>query len=523
MIKKLAAVLIAFVLILSLLPVDTTVQAAPLTDPQREYGYQRLNASEQKVYDLVKAGIIQANTEIRIPSNLALSADVTFEIVEMVVADHPEYFWFSGDYYYTTSSGRITKLNPIYEIYGGTVSKTTIEKAIVLFDNAVAEIMDDMYAQAGKDDYSKAVWLHDRVAQIVTYQETSNDQTAFGALFDGKCVCAGYARAYQYLLHMAGIPAWTVLGVSYNPATGAAENHAWNLLWIDGHCIYTDVTWDDQSYGTFHLYFGRNYADMSLDHFANEDYFADKLPVCNCDDLGYFEEYRPQNAMSGAIDAKTIAQLLVPQGDGQSWTAHLYNDGSVDLEGWLGKTENLLKIIEYRLGDGNYSVQMITLHSNASDSETHITFVNNNGPKGVTVEGTVTSYLDSSNVTVQLLQNGTVAYQANVASVYRFSNVVSGTYTLRVTKNNHCVYETTIYVVSKPVIKNVTICPIGDVTGDGKVNMKDWSRLYDHISEIITLSDYQESCADVNGDGKVNMKDWSRLYNHISEIESIWR
>lgn len=523
MVKRMAAGFIVVILLFSLIPHMNT-DAAVLTEADLQYGYQCLSTSEKKVYDLVKSCIIEVDANIAIPLSQALSKTQTVEVIEMVVADHPEFFWFSGDYYYSTSNGKITSISPIYEIYGGKVSKETVKKAIVLFDKAVADILEDMYAQAGSDDYSKAVWLHDRVAQIVTYQETDNDQTAFGALFDGKCVCAGYARAYQHLLQKAGIKAWTILGISYNPVTGSTENHAWNLLWIDGHCIYTDVTWDDQSYGVFHLYLGRNYEDFSLDHFANPDYFADKLPACHCDDLGYFEAYKPQNAMSGAISAKTISELLVPEGDGQSWTADLYVDGDLDLYGWLGDTNNLLKIIEYRLGEGNYSVQIVSLASNGTDREIHLTFVNNGGPSGVTVRGTVTSYLDSSDpVTVQLIQNGTVAYETIATSEYSISNVVRGTYTLRMTKKNHTPMEITVNITDKTVIRNLTLCPIGDVTGEGKVNLKDWSSLYGFISETVTMNDYQLSCADVNGDGKVNMKDWSRLYNHITEVESIWR
>ena len=71
-------------------------------------------------------------------------------------------------------------------------------------------------------------------------------------------------------------------------------------------------------------------------------------------------------------------------------------------------------------------------------------------------------------------------------------------------------------------MQEAKICPIGDVTGDGKVNMKDWSRLYDHISETNPLEDYNLLCADVTGDGKVNMKDWSRLYEHLSEVNPLW-
>ena len=63
---------------------------------------------------------------------------------------------------------------------------------------------------------------------------------------------------------------------------------------------------------------------------------------------------------------------------------------------------------------------------------------------------------------------------------------------------------------------------IGDINYDGKVNIKDWNRLYNHINETEKLNGDQLLCADVNGDGKVNIKDWNRMYDHITEVNPLW-
>ena len=62
----------------------------------------------------------------------------------------------------------------------------------------------------------------------------------------------------------------------------------------------------------------------------------------------------------------------------------------------------------------------------------------------------------------------------------------------------------------------------GDINGDGKVNIKDWNRLYNHINETEQLNEYELLCADINGDGKVNIKDWNRMYDHITEVNPLW-
>ena len=54
----------------------------------------------------------------------------------------------------------------------------------------------------------------------------------------------------------------------------------------------------------------------------------------------------------------------------------------------------------------------------------------------------------------------------------------------------------------------------GDINNDGKVNMKDVTRLHQYINgwDVTVV----ESAIDVNGDGKVNMKDLTRLHQYIN-------
>lgn len=54
----------------------------------------------------------------------------------------------------------------------------------------------------------------------------------------------------------------------------------------------------------------------------------------------------------------------------------------------------------------------------------------------------------------------------------------------------------------------------GDINGDGEVNNKDASRLFQYMTgwnvEVV------EAALDVNGDGKVNNKDATRLFQYLS-------
>ena len=153
----------------------------------------------------------------------------------------------------------------------------------------------------------------------------------------------------------------------------------------------------------------------------------------------------------------------------------------------------------------------------------YYTTVFENDDDGSYVSGTVESAATEGDVTVELLQGDSVVYTTTAADgAYVFTDVADGSYTLRVSKANHIARTYEITVASADVSQDAEICLIGDVNGDGKVNMKDWNVMYEHVSEKTPLTDYRYECGDVNSDGKVNMKDWNRLYDHVSETNPLW-
>ena len=139
------------------------------------------------------------------------------------------------------------------------------------------------------------------------------------------------------------------------------------------------------------------------------------------------------------------------------------------------------------------------------------------------VSGHITSFKDAyADVTVQLYKSGAnlPSYETVVkgnAVSYKFAKVVAGTYTLRVSKEDHVTREYTVTVGADDVLQNVKIHLLGDINGDGNVNATDKKKIFAHINDQSkALTGYEFLVGDINGDGNVNATDKKKVFAHIN-------
>lgn len=158
-------------------------------------------------------------------------------------------------------------------------------------------------------------------------------------------------------------------------------------------------------------------------------------------------------------------------------------------------------------------------------------------PVGFTLSGTATSYKttqtasDAVTLTLTGSDNNytdtavvTASYSGIKAdTAYSFANVPAGNYVLSVAKDNHVTREYTVSV-SANTTQDVKICPIGDVSNDGKISNVDYARANSHFSGVSTLTGYNLQCGDVvKADGVIANVDLARINSHICEVSSLWK
>lgn len=109
------------------------------------------------------------------------------------------------------------------------------------------------WTDAGMSEYDRERAVYAWLTTHVTYDHShySSAQGAprtsyepYGPLVEGTGVCLGYASAFQLLMDMAGVECITVTGAAF----GNRENHAWNMVRLDGTWYCVDATWDHNSF-----------------------------------------------------------------------------------------------------------------------------------------------------------------------------------------------------------------------------------------------------------------------------------
>lgn len=187
-------------------------------------------------------------------------------IFAAVYNDHPELFWMDTAYSCKyKKNGQCAEINLQFNS-----TADNLEQEKLNFETKAKAITDG--ARVLSSNYDKEKYVHNSLISRVDYDASASmNQSAYSALVNGRTVCAGYARAYQYMLQQLGIPCYYCTGY-------AGENHAWNIVALDDGYYNVDTTWDDTGAGTYD-YFNKTDADYARTHLRQE--LSVNLPPCN--------------------------------------------------------------------------------------------------------------------------------------------------------------------------------------------------------------------------------------------------
>lgn len=209
------------------------------------YAYSVLNAEERNVYDIVLEAVNAFAPEVKGLSSVTEAQ--CQKIVDYIQRDHPELFWFQhgATFYFDTKTRIVSRIELTYCLTKEEATKRQekIEVATKAFMTSITDMMSD---------YEATLHIYENIIKLVDYDtiglerqkkttvtpDVADDlRSIYGVFVNKKAVCAGYAKAMQYLLNQCGIECTYV----------TSDTHAWNLIKLEGDYYHLDVTWGDGS------------------------------------------------------------------------------------------------------------------------------------------------------------------------------------------------------------------------------------------------------------------------------------
>jgi len=234
-----------------------------------KYDHDSLPPSGNNIVDVVVAEELFDNFSIELidkVANAMFNFEPVVDIMSYNISTKDTVALFSAiSKYYPTEYSLITKGDFKYKIifspslgciteirfyYGDDANREAFEQRN---NELKSEINKIVGLVEGKDDFEKALFIHDYIVlnseydlELLEILESggllsgdlySEKYSEYSILINGTGVCGSYALAYRALMNAAGVDCLYL--------SSFQMGHAWNLVKIDGEWYHVDCCWDD--------------------------------------------------------------------------------------------------------------------------------------------------------------------------------------------------------------------------------------------------------------------------------------
>lgn len=189
-----------------------------------------LNEIYRELYDRIK------NYEDSAQLYASVSEDQFWTAYYAVLADHPEFFWVG-------SSAQISENSLTGQVVSYQLSTTVDPESRDYLRAQLEAAADQCIGQipSTASDYERIRMVYEYIINTTDYNSASPDnQNIQSALLNHSSVCAGYSKAFQYILHRMGMFCTYVTGQTMD-----GGDHGWNIVRIGDQYYHVDVTWGD--------------------------------------------------------------------------------------------------------------------------------------------------------------------------------------------------------------------------------------------------------------------------------------
>lgn len=280
------------------------------------YHYSLLNDNEKKIYDGIYLAV--SNFESSKTFLTSIEPETIFKIYKAIRNDHPEIYWVDGkaSINYFEFSG-LKKMDLIFNY-------TLTKEEVINMNCDIDEVVDSIvieYSSLSEFQIVKSIYeyLSDNI--VYNNEPADYDYGIFGALVNGKAVCAGYSKAFQFLLSYFDIDAIYCSGVIENNP----EGHAWNLVKLDDEWYQVDVTWGDMELENYNV-ISYSYLLITDDEMLKDRTYNLDFTYPNCYAVRY-NYYYIEDKMLFEYSTKELIEILNERTEyGKPFTFKCSND-----------------------------------------------------------------------------------------------------------------------------------------------------------------------------------------------------
>jgi len=343
------------------------------------YAYDQLTDKEQALYSRMKEALLSFAPALEEELEEYTREQIN-KVVKFVMIDSPEIFWANeGGTVYTSELDGVKTITK-YE-FKYILSESQKDEMQGQINTEVKSFLDGV--ASGLSEYERTLAVYEHLIQTTEYDmavknkiaggisddDTKASQAITSVFISKKTVCSGYSKATQYLLNKLGIFCIYVSG----GARGQGDNHAWNLLQIEGEYYLLDTTWGNpvstdpaQGKRMTYNYFCLTTDEFNKSHTPNDDI---SLPKCTATKYNYFAY---NNLLLNEYDMVRIEEIMRDAAENNEEEVSIKFSGKGVAEqaedALFGSEKDIFKILASAVSNGSSLDETRTSHSFDADT-----------------------------------------------------------------------------------------------------------------------------------------------------------
>lgn len=264
------------------------------------YGYIQLDTQMQEAYKTIEYALLNLEDKVVITDEVFAEFNI---LLRYISSDNPLFFWEPNEITYTPRVGGGYIMNFKYNF-----TKEEVFQILTEIDDYANDYCNSI--PAGLSNFDKALLVHDKVITSIVYDKALSNEwrnDVYGGLINNFASCLGYSKTYQYLMCRLSID--TLMAYGY----GGDEQHAWNVINLDGKYYHVDTTFNDTSKTTDiidgyskvqHEYTFLSDAEINKTHeISSEEFGSYRLPECDSTQKNY---YKMKNLVVGTASMDNV-------------------------------------------------------------------------------------------------------------------------------------------------------------------------------------------------------------------------